>query len=64
MAGEARNLNHESTESRPVRVHIDNVYKKYNTRNGEVVALNGVSLDIHENACSWTISAGWRTAHV
>lgn len=49
MAGEARNLNHESTESRPVRVHIDNVYKKYNTRNGEVVALNGVSLDIHEN---------------
>ena len=32
-----------------VKVKIDNVVKKYQGRNGEVVALNGVSLDIHEN---------------
>ena len=44
MAGEARNL----TDSK-VRVRIDNVRKVFNTRNGEMVALNGVSLDIHEN---------------
>ena len=43
MAGEARNL----TEN--VRVKIDNVRKVFNTRNGEMVALNGVSLDIHDN---------------
>lgn len=42
MAGEARNLT-------PVRVKVDNVRKVFNTRNGEMVALNGVSLDIHEN---------------
>ena len=45
MAGEARNL----TGSSKVRVKIDNVRKVFNTRNGEMVALNGVSLDIHEN---------------
>ena len=45
MAGEARNL----TGSDKVRVKIDNVRKVFNTRNGEMVALNGVSLDIHEN---------------
>ena len=44
MAGEARNL----TENK-VRVKIDNVRKVFNTRNGEMVALNGVSLDIHDN---------------
>ena len=44
MAGEARNL----TENN-VRVKIDNVRKVFNTRNGEMVALNGVSLDIHNN---------------
>ncbi|MEG0852923.1 MAG: ABC transporter ATP-binding protein [Angelakisella sp.] len=32
-----------------VKVKIDNVVKKYNGRNGEMVALNGVSLDIKEN---------------
>ena len=37
MAGEARNL----TGSDKVRVKIDNVRKVFNTRNGEVVALNG-----------------------
>lgn len=42
MAGEARDL-------RPVKVKIDNVVKKFNGRNGEMIALNGVSLDIHEN---------------
>ena len=41
MAGEARNLT--------PKVRIDNVRKVYNTRNGEMVALNGVSLDIMEN---------------
>ena len=48
MAGEARNLNQE-VDKRPVRVKIDNVRKVYNGRNGEMIALNGVSLDIHEN---------------
>ena len=47
MAGEARNLTKAS--DRPVRVRIDNVVKKFNGRNGEMVALNGVSLDIHDN---------------
>lgn len=32
-----------------VKVVIDNVEKIYNTRNGEMVALNGVSLDIGDN---------------
>ena len=32
-----------------VKVKIDNVKRIFNTRNGEVVALNGVSLDIMEN---------------
>jgi NitT/TauT family transport system ATP-binding protein len=35
--------------NRPVKVKIDNVIKKYSGRNGEMVALNGVSLDIEEN---------------
>ena len=43
MAGEARNLNGD------VRVKIDNVRKVFTTRKGEMVALNGVSLDIHDN---------------
>ena len=47
MAGEARNLTNQ-TKSK-VRVRIDNVRKVFNTRNGEMVALNGVSLDIHDN---------------
>ena len=32
-----------------MKVHIDHVVKKFNGRNGEMVALNGVDLDIHEN---------------
>lgn len=32
-----------------VKVKIKNVEKKFNTRNGEMIALNGVSLDIKEN---------------
>lgn len=39
MAGEKGNI----------KVHIDNVKKTYQGRNGEIVALNGVSLDIREN---------------
>ena len=46
MAGEARNLKNTSEH---VRVRIDNVRKVFNGRNGEMVALNGVSLDIHDN---------------
>ena len=42
MAGEARNLS-------SVRVRIDNVYKTFYSRGTETVALNGVSLDIHDN---------------
>ena len=45
MAGEAGNL----TNNNNVRVRIDNVRKVFNTRNGEMVALNGVNLDIHDN---------------
>ena len=45
MAGEARNLTREPK----VRVRIDNVRKVFNGRGGEMVALNGVSLDIHDN---------------
>ncbi len=33
----------------PVKVHIENVVKKFDTRKGEMTALNGVNLDIHEN---------------
>lgn len=36
-------------EKRTVKVKIDNIRKSFDSRNGEVVALNGVSLDIHEN---------------
>ena len=32
-----------------VKVHIDHVVKKFQTRKGEMTALNGVDLDIHEN---------------
>ncbi|MDF2512329.1 MAG: nitrate transporter ATP-binding protein [Herbinix sp.] len=39
MAGKERN----------VKVRIDNVVKKFNTRKGEMIALNGVNLDIMEN---------------
>ncbi|MDE7013923.1 MAG: ABC transporter ATP-binding protein [Kineothrix sp.] len=39
MAGEKRNI----------KLKIDNVKKIYNSRNGEMIALNGVSLDIYEN---------------
>ena len=39
MAGEKRNI----------KLKIDNVKKIYNSRNGEMVALNGVILDIYEN---------------
>ena len=46
MAGEAGNLTNNNSK---VRVRIDNVRKVFNTRNGEMVALNGVNLDIHDN---------------
>ena len=36
-------------EARDIKLHIDNVRKVFNTRNGEMVALNGMTLDIHEN---------------
>jgi len=36
-------------EERSVKVKIDNVRKVYDTRNGEMIALNGVNLDIMEN---------------
>lgn len=36
-------------EEGSVKVRIDNVRKVFNTRNGEMIALNGVSLDIKEN---------------
>ena len=39
MAGEERNI----------KVKIDNVKKSYQGRTGEVIALNGVNLDIKEN---------------
>ena len=39
MAGEKRNI----------KLRIDNVKKIYNSRNGEMIALNGVNLDFHEN---------------
>ena len=39
MAGEERNI----------KLKIENVKKIYNSRNGEMIALNGVSLDIYEN---------------
>ena len=39
MAGETGNI----------KVHIDNVKKTYQGKHGEVVALNGVSLDIRDN---------------
>lgn len=32
-----------------VKVKIDNVVKKYNTRKGEMIALNGINLEIKEN---------------
>ena len=32
-----------------VKLKIDNVYKEYATRNGKMIALNGVNLDIAEN---------------
>ena len=45
MAGEKRNI----------KLKIDNVKKIYNSRNGEMVALNGVSLDIYENEFIWVV---------
>ncbi len=36
-------------EERSVKVKIENVRKVFNTRNGEMIALNGVDLDIKEN---------------
>ena len=48
MAGEARNLTNQNSNEK-VRVKIDNVRKVFNGRNGEMIALNGVTLDIHDN---------------
>ena len=42
-------ISHDLSDTRPVRVHIDKVVKKFQTRNGEMTALNGVSFDIHQN---------------
>lgn len=36
-------------DDRPVKVSIKDLVRKFDTRKGEVVALNGVSLDIKEN---------------
>ena len=36
-------------EERLTKLKIDNVKKVYQTRNGEMTALNGVNLDIKEN---------------
>lgn len=36
-------------EERGIKLKIDGVRKVFNTRNGEMIALNGVSLDIKEN---------------
>ncbi|MFR8547394.1 MAG: ABC transporter ATP-binding protein [Lachnospiraceae bacterium] len=36
-------------EDKLVKLKIDNVYKEYEGRNGKMVALNGVNLDIREN---------------
>ncbi|MFA6681498.1 MAG: ATP-binding cassette domain-containing protein, partial [Sphaerochaeta sp.] len=36
-------------DNRVVKVKIQNVKKTYNSSKGDVVALNGVSLDIKEN---------------
>lgn len=33
----------------PIKIKIDNVKKVFDSRNGKVVALNGIKLDIHEN---------------
>ncbi len=38
-----------STQNENVKLSIQNVVKKYDTRNGEVIALNGANLDIKEN---------------
>lgn len=36
-------------EKRDIRVRIDNVVKKFSGRSGEMIALNGVSMDIYDN---------------
>ena len=36
-------------EGAPVKVHVDNVVRKFNVPNGEMIALNGMTLDIHDN---------------
>lgn len=46
MAGEERNLKPEESK---IKLKIDDVCKVFNTRNGEMVALDHVSLDIKEN---------------
>ena len=43
MAGEERSV------SGNVKLQINKLRKVFNTRNGEMVALNGVDLDIKEN---------------
>jgi len=45
VAGEARDLMNKEN----VCIRIDGVRKVFNGRNGEMVALNGVDLDIHDN---------------
>ena len=48
MAGETRDLTNRD-DSREVRVKIEDVKKVFNGRKGEMVALNGVTMDIHDN---------------
>lgn len=36
-------------EKRDIRVRIDNVVKKFSGRSGEMIALNGVSMEIYDN---------------
>ena len=52
MAGDDKVMETNLTnyiEGAPVKVHVDNVVRKFNGRNGEMIALNGVTLDIHDN---------------
>ena len=52
MAGDDKVMETNLTnyiEGAPVKVHVENVVKKFNGRGGEMVALNGVTLDIHDN---------------
>lgn len=47
-------------EERSVKVKIDHVEKVYDGRNGKMIALNGVDLDIMENEFICVVGpSGW-----